>query len=1006
MVWELTGKITIPAFGELTILITQVATGISCWLMAMAIHFTIWQETVSVLPNTDYYFSAWAMSLNAYPPYGKLQFQVNGVKVGTVANLVAGPSNTAQAAANNYWTRFYSDPKWNSGSISGPVTIQIVNNETALSGNDFALDDISFGTLSPFIEGPQVDGTDNQVVCAETAIIPITYKVGSGASGPQISGLPSGVTLIYDGLTARISGTPSVAGTYTYTIATSGSCPNPKAATGTIKVNPKATITLTSAGKNVQTLCVNSNLAPITYSIGGGGAGATFIGLPAGISGSYSNGVATITGSTPVAGTFNYQLKTTGTCNQDSLSGVITIAPASVGGIVSAPTICIGSGGTLTLSGNVGTVDHWETSTNGTTYSSIANTTNTQSFSNITQSTFYRVQVKNNVCAADYSTGGKIKISNLWEGKISNDWSIPQNWSAGNMPDNSCSGTVTIAIVSAGNYNPIMTTTAAVANLNIMPNATLIINGGNLQVSGTITNSGILDAGNGEVEYTGSTPQSIAANTFLNNKIKDLKISNSNATGVTASGPIDVYRSLTYGTNGKNLNTNGFLTLKSTATETAWIGDMTGHTINGDVTVERYIGTGSVHAKSWQLLAIPTTGQTIKQSWQEGATAITSAAGGNPKPGYGIMLTSNVANAATQPTPGFDAFTPAGPSIKVYNSQTNGYDGPSSTALQIFNQKGYFVLVRGDRSVFTSSGAAVPTTLRTKGRLFTPAYPPLSTTVLPNKFESVGNPYASAIDLTKLSIPAGINTSIIVWDPTLGIGSTNGLGAFQTLYLHNGDYINLLPSVAYGAAGTKNNLIQSGQAFIIQAFPAQGGTLSFTENAKASESKLLLRPEVPVPDMQAQLRTNLYANANNLFIDATLIQYKDDYSSNIDGLDVNKMTNTSENLSTRTGGKLLSIERRHTISQRDTIFLNLTGEKVQAYRFEFIAGNLNTGAQGYLEDSYLHTRTLLDLNGTTVFNFSIENIAGSYAADRFRIVFAAISSAAGNFYQRKGLSAK
>ena len=104
--------------------------------------------------------------------------------------------------------------------------------------------------------------------------------------------------------------------------------------------------------------------------------------------------------------------------------------------------------------------------------------------------------------------------------------------------------------------------------------------------------------------------------------------------------------------------------------------------------------------------------------------------------------------------------------------------------------------------------------------------------------------------------------------------------------------------------------------------------------------------------MQAQLRTNLYvANADNTFVDAALIQYKDDYSSNIDGLDVNKMTNTSENLAIKSGGKLLSIERRHTISQSDTIFLNLTGEKVQAYRFEFIAGNLNTGAQGYLEDS-------------------------------------------------------
>ena len=39
---------------------------------------------------------------------------------------------------------------------------------------------------------------------------------------------------------------------------------------------------------------------------------------------------------------------------------------------------------------------------------------------------------------------------------------------------------------------------------------------------------------------------------------------------------MDVYHALTYGPLGKNLNTGGFLTLKSTAAETAWLGDMTG----------------------------------------------------------------------------------------------------------------------------------------------------------------------------------------------------------------------------------------------------------------------------------------------------------------------------------------------------------------------------------------------------------------------------------------------
>ena len=181
-----------------------------------------------------------------------------------------------------------------------------------------------------------------------------------------------------------------------------------------------------------------------------------------------------------------------------------------------------------------------------------------------------------------------------------------------------------------------------------------------------------------------------------------------------------------------------------------------------------------------------------------------------------------------------------------------------------------------------------------------------------------------------------------MWDPTLGIGSAFGLGAYQTLYLdgdgtNNGtnNYINLLPSAAYGAAGTTNNNIQSGQGFIIQALPALNGTVSFTEGAKVSGSKLLLRPQAPSEVKQAQLRINLYGvNSTSTYLaDGTLIQYSDNYSNSIDGMDARKMTNTGENLATKTAGKILAIERRHTITEEDTIFLNLTGVRVQAYRF-------------------------------------------------------------------------
>ena len=128
---------------------------------------TIWQQTVTVQPNTDYYFSAWAMSLNNIGPYAQLQFQVNGINVGTTAALGAGPASSAQASANNYWTRFYSNTLWNSGALSS-VTIKIVDLQSALTGNDFGLDDISFGTLAavPFFIAPAGNSGSNTTLCA------------------------------------------------------------------------------------------------------------------------------------------------------------------------------------------------------------------------------------------------------------------------------------------------------------------------------------------------------------------------------------------------------------------------------------------------------------------------------------------------------------------------------------------------------------------------------------------------------------------------------------------------------------------------------------------------------------------------------------------------------------------------------------------------------------------------------------------------------------------------
>lgn len=170
-------------------------------------------------------------------------------------------------------------------------------------------------------------GTDNQSLCINTPIINITYAVGGSGTGGSVSGLPPGVTAVFAGGVITISGTPSsIAGSpYIYTVTTTGPCIKPTA-TGTITVNPDAAITLTSAPPTTnQELCRNSTITNITYSITGGGTGATVTGLPAGVNGVFAGGIFTISGTPSVAGVFNYTVNTTGTCIQAAATGTITV---------------------------------------------------------------------------------------------------------------------------------------------------------------------------------------------------------------------------------------------------------------------------------------------------------------------------------------------------------------------------------------------------------------------------------------------------------------------------------------------------------------------------------------------------------------------------------------------------------------------------------------------------------------------------------------------------------
>ena len=591
-----------------------------------------------------------------------------------------------------------------------------------------------------------------------------------------------------------------------------------------------------------------------------------------------------------------------------------------------------------------------------------------------------------------------------WIGKYSSDWSDAFNWEANIKPDASRD----IFMRTGSPYLARVSDSAEVRNITLSgaSNAVLISLDSNavFRVNGTLTkNNGYIDASSGIFCLNGSNGQSIPANLFLDNKVVNLEIGNSSLSGVALLGALDVYQTLNFSSSGYQLNTNGNLTLKSTENVTASVGNLTGKIINGDVTVERYIPTGLTHAKSWQFVSVPVNGsQTINQAWQDSATSFNQ----NRYPGFGTTITSNLGtNTAGCNALGFDFFTPAGGTLKTYSATDSSWVGVSSTLIPIANKKGYFVFVRGDRSVITSTAAPVPTILRAKGKLYTATtgeLPP-TTTVAANRFESVGNPYASAIDFRNINRPNNtVDNTFYVWDPLLA-GSYN-LGGFQTISSVNG-YRPIPGGTANYNSAIPCTTIQSGQAFFVHATGANsGGTISFSESAKTLGSKITFRNENGSTP-QSFISTFLYTSTgiNDKMADGNYIVMDENENNGYDSHDALKLLNSGENFGINSCSKKLTLESRSMPMAGDTFHFVMSNLKKQNYQLRIAAvGLINNEYTTVLLDKYNGIETIISNVDTTFYNFNVNDNLFSSASDRFKIFFKTVQALPVDFISVNG----
>lgn len=447
----------------------------------------------------------------------------------------------------------------------------------------------------------------------------------------------------------------------------------------------------------------------------------------------------------------------------------------------------------------------------------------------------------------------------------------------------------------------------------------------------------------------------------------------------TVGGNISIHRALDINSGVVMALGDKNVTLKSNAQTTAFVKSITSSNLTYDAgrfVIERYLGP----VASWRLLATPVQNllnddktPSISASWREG-----EAVGTNTIVGKGTRITGPASGGA------MDEVTQRA-SMKSYNMANNTYVDVKAAdlALPIQKDQGYYVFVRGDRTI--AVGGVSATTLKIAGKLRTDnqTFSVIKNLAPAAGFQSVGNPYASRIDVRKF-IYNNVSESFYIWNPTGG--TLYGVGQYEVYVKETVSPFNFRRNGSVG--GAILNTIESGQAFFLQNNSTTiDGTITIEEGDKIIGSSLVSRLGVTSPTLEINLFTN--DNTGNLsVVDGVSLNFDDNYSNAFDNYDVRKISNTNDNISIKQGSSNLVVERRKTLVETDTIKLNIAGMHVAPYKLEIdpsVLGNLRLNA--YFLDKFLQTETPVSITTATTVPFSITSDAASRVADRFMIVF-------------------
>jgi hypothetical protein len=564
-----------------------------------------------------------------------------------------------------------------------------------------------------------------------------------------------------------------------------------------------------------------------------------------------------------------------------------------------------------------------------------------------------------------------------WTGATSADVTIAGNWktpATGNpvatvaIPTD---GSASIIVPGTGITNfPALTADASFYGVTVASGANISLGSNVLTVGCNVYNSGLINTAGATnastITWNGSfTPQLYTGNTTTTNSAQfgNFIVNNTAASGQVkiSGGPVDLYNTLTL-TNGSlfvdNAN-NGALTLKSSATVTARVAQITStaRTITGNVTVERWFTGGNITNRGWRLMSSPVNNTSTVPAAASAMYNFTS-----------LKTNLNITGTGTN----FDASANNGPTILFYNTATKIFTWPSDPTTTNRNiGSGFYFYFRGSRTgtnKLVKSGSVYPTPEANVVGLQTGVLNQQSFTyTLSNAnagFNQVGNPYPSSI-----LMPSGSANATLT-------GTTN--------FVYT--YVSMASTITPQLSAVT---IASGQGFFVKSNSATS-SIAFTESLKTANQPTAPNLLLGTPMGTEAPIISLKMVQDSANYDVTHLRYLDTYKYEYDEMeDADDLNGPNQNVffgAMTSDNHLVAIASQPLGQQGTSVFLSVNDNYSGTYTIEKI--NLTGIPQVYdvwLMDHFKNDS--LDLRANSVYKFNLDKAnPQTFGNSRFEVV--------------------